>query len=60
MAMKGIWEDRFEALAVYNAENARGIMHTEEYREKMKVMQDEYDRKLRDWNEECGIRVIGA
>ena len=44
--VKGFWEERFNALAVFNAEMARGVMHTAEYTEKMRVMQQEYDAKL--------------
>ena len=37
---------RFEPLAVYNAECSRGLMHTDEYRERMAKLQDEF----REWN----------
>lgn len=58
--MEGFWEERFSALAVFNAERARGIMHTAEYAEKMRAMQQEFDVKLRAWNEERGVKFIGA
>jgi hypothetical protein len=47
--MEDIWESKFSALAMFNAEKARGIMHTREYIERMRVMQDEYDKKLSAW-----------
>ena len=58
--MKSFWEERFNALAVFNAEKMRGIMHTKLYIEKMRVLQQEYDLKLRAWNEECGMTVFSA
>ena len=58
--VKGFWEERFNALAVFNAEMARGVMRTAEYTEKMRVMQQEYDEKLRTWSEECGVKVLSA
>ena len=36
----------FEPLAVYNAERSRGIVHTDEYRERMAKLQDDF----RQWN----------
>lgn len=32
----------FDALAVYNGERARGIVHTPEYAEKMAVLQEQF------------------
>jgi hypothetical protein len=36
-------DPKFEALAVYNAECARGIVHTAEYDRRMAALQAEYD-----------------
>jgi len=33
-------------LAIYNSEIKRGIMHTKEYKTKMKLLQKEFD----EWN----------
>jgi hypothetical protein len=41
-----LWEPRFFALAQYNAEVSRGIIHTDEWQEKMHRMQNEYDAKV--------------
>jgi hypothetical protein len=35
---------KFEALAAYNAERARGIAHTAEWDAKMAALQAEYDQ----------------
>jgi hypothetical protein len=45
--MKG-WTTKFDALATYNAERARGIVHTPEYAEKMTRAQTEFDNVRRD------------
>lgn len=37
-------DPKFEALAVYNAECARGIVHTAEYDARMARLQAEFDR----------------
>lgn len=34
--------DKFEPLAIYNAEVSRGIVHTPEYRERMALLQLEF------------------
>lgn len=33
-------------LAIYNAEKARGLMHTEPWRERMAQFQEEFNREL--------------
>jgi len=38
--------DNTKMLAKYNAEVSRGIMHTEEWKDKMKVLQEEYDKYI--------------
>lgn len=35
---------RFEVLAVYNAERARGIVHTAEWDDRMAALQAEFDQ----------------
>lgn len=57
---KKFWDDKFNILAVYNAEVSRGILHTQEYYEKMHLLQEEYDTKLREHCKREGIVVIGA
>jgi hypothetical protein len=37
--------DRFERLAVYNAEVGRGIVHTEEYDKQMAALQRQWDAR---------------
>ena len=46
------------ALAEYNAEVSRGIMHTEEYKEKLKALQKAYDLSVRLNAEAKGWKVI--
>ena len=46
------------ALAKYNAEVSRGIMHTEEYKEKMEALQKAYDLSVRINAEAKGWKVI--
>lgn len=58
--MKGFWEERFNELAVFNAANSRGLMHTQEFTERMRIMQEEYNSKLREWAENNGIKVVGG
>ena len=42
------WDNKFTALAMYNAEISRGIVHTEEYCKKMAILQDEYDARIQE------------
>jgi hypothetical protein len=37
--MKNFWLPEFDALAQYNAERSRGIMHTPEYIREMEILQ---------------------
>ena len=46
------------ALATYNAEASRGIVHTEEYKEKMGALQKAYDLSVRLNAESKGWKVI--
>lgn len=42
-------DDRsFETLAAYNAERARGIMHTPEWQARMADLQVKFDERVRD------------
>jgi predicted small metal-binding protein len=43
----GFWDDKFNALATYNAEVSRGIVHTLEWKHNMRYLQAEYNNKLR-------------
>jgi hypothetical protein len=40
--------DSFETLAVYNAERARGIVHTLEWDARMAALQVKFDERVRD------------
>ena len=53
--MKNIWDKKFAPLAVYNDEIYKGIVHTHEYNERMKVLQKEYDARLRESYEEAMV-----
>lgn len=46
---------RFDPLATYNAERARGIVHTPEYTAQMARLQAEFNR----WRREESIRELG-
>ena len=46
------WERKFHKLADYNGEVARGILHTDEWRELMADMQDYYNRKMQRFHKE--------
>jgi hypothetical protein len=37
------WKPEYELLAQYNAERARGVVHSEEYANRMAVVQADYD-----------------
>ena len=39
-------DEELHQLAVYNAEVARGLVHTQEWQERMKVLQQKYDNRL--------------
>jgi len=44
--MKILWDSKFDALAIYNSEIARGILHSPEWIIKMRDLQQEYNDKL--------------
>jgi hypothetical protein len=46
-SLKPTEEYRFAALAEYNTERARGIVHTEEWRKRMKKEQAKFDAEMR-------------
>lgn len=46
--LKDFWEPRFDELAKFNGEKARGVVHHHEHRRRMAVIQEEYDAKTRD------------
>lgn len=59
--MTGVYD--FEALATYNAEVARGIVHTPEWVEKMRHEQDRFDTPAHvraEQDERLGIREKGT
>jgi len=43
------WEERFQALADYNSEIWRGVLHTKEYDKSMEKLQSEYNKKSEEW-----------
>lgn len=47
MSIPSFWDSKFDALATYNAEVARGIVHTEDYARRMMALQAEYDARMR-------------
>lgn len=50
--MKGFWEDRFDELAIYNAERSQGLVHTAGKDYLMEKLKKEYNAKLKAW-EKC-------
>lgn len=48
------WEEGFNALAQYNSECSHGIVHTGEYNQKMKRLQDAYNEKIKHLTDICG------
>ena len=48
--MDKFWLPEFEALAQYNSEKSRGIMHSPEYSEAMKKLQEKYNERLANFN----------
>lgn len=52
------WDDKYLPLSTYNGEVSRGILHTEEYKEKMKLMQEQYINELREWGSAKGYIVL--
>lgn len=49
----GKMPDKFNALARYNGEKARGLVHTEEYQRRMEQLQEEYNEWLvEEWPRE--------
>lgn len=40
------WDNKFNALAAYNAEKSRGIVHNEEYCQRMAVLQAEFNARV--------------
>jgi hypothetical protein len=48
--MKNFWLPEFDALAQYNAERSRGIMHTPEYIREMEILQKIYSDRIADFN----------
>jgi len=53
-----VWNDKFNALSVYNSEVARGIMHEKEYCEKMNALQIEYGVVLKKFAEHNNIQLF--
>jgi hypothetical protein len=41
------WDNKFNVLATYNSEVYRGIVHNDDYRESMSILQAEYDARLK-------------
>ena len=49
----------FSELATYNSEVARGIMHTPEWTSRMKLVQEAFNARQREWAAENGIQIVG-
>lgn len=54
--MIGLWETRFEELAAFNSEKDKSKF-TAEYLQKMKNLQEDYDRKMKSIAEANGYIV---
>jgi len=53
-----MWKPEYELLADYNSEVSRGIVHTEEWREKMEEIQKDFDDTRRKLIEEGELLFI--
>ena len=62
MRSKRAWEEehRWDDLARFNSERARGIMHTLEWSEKMAQQQAVFDAELRAEADEKGWILVGG
>jgi len=40
------WDDKYIPLSTYNTEVSRGILHTDEYKKRMKIMQEEFMEEM--------------
>ena len=47
------WKPEYDALALYNAEIKRGLVHTADYMNKMKRVQEAYNEELLKEYESC-------
>ncbi len=45
-SLQTVWQERFTPLAMFNADVARGVIHTKEYQERMNALQTEYNARL--------------
>jgi len=52
------WDSVYDALAVYNAEKRRGVEHTSEKREEMRILQERFDDDVRRYCNECDIKLF--
>jgi len=52
------WDDKYLPLSTYNGEVARGVLHTKEYKEKMKLLQKEFNSERKEWAINKGWIVI--
>ena len=41
-----IWHEKFQPLAIYNSEVARGVIHTQAWVNEMMILQEQYDDKI--------------
>jgi hypothetical protein len=54
------WKPEYDALAQYNAEVSRGLLHTEEWKIKMRGLQIDYDARGIVFAKRNGFLVVGA
>lgn len=52
------WDDKYLPLSTYNSEVARGILHSEEYKAKMRLMRDSFIADTKEWAISKGWIVI--
>jgi len=52
------WKPEYEALAQYNSEVNRGILHTSVWKKKMAEIQTEYNKRQREFAEKKGMVII--
>lgn len=43
------WDPKYDCLARYNSECTWGILHDEETKAKMRILQLEYNKRMEDW-----------
>lgn len=42
------WTQNDNRLATFNSEISRGLIHTKEYKDEMRILQKEYNKKIKE------------